>query len=75
VATEIGNWVRREHKKGAKWHLVESIIDGEPVTRCGRRLLRVSLGGDPLTSTPTMPLTRMIGQPQLCKAGCDNGST
>lgn len=58
----IDEWVR---PKGGKWHLVESVIDDQPITRCGRRIR------SKVDSSPVMPLTRMIGQPQLCKAGCD----
>jgi hypothetical protein len=32
----IGDWVARE--KRGKAHLVESIVSGDVVTRCGRRL-------------------------------------
>ncbi len=32
----IGDWVRREH--GGKPHLVESIVAGDAVTKCGRRM-------------------------------------
>lgn len=65
---EIGNWVRRE-KSGAKWHLVESVIDDEAITRCGRRMEQASALNDleALDVSDVMPLTRMIGQPQLCK--------
>ncbi len=64
MTLQIGQWVRR---KGGKWHIVESIVAGDAITKCGRRLrdeveLQVS---------DVMPLTRAIGQPQLCKAGCD----
>lgn len=64
VSVNIGNWIRRS---GQKWHLAESVVAGDVVTRCGRRM-RDSL---PFYVSEVMPLTRMIGQPQLCKAGCD----
>lgn len=58
----IGTWVRRD---GGKWHVVESIVSGDVVTRCGRRMV------DPLAEvSKDMPLTRAINQTQLCKAGC-----
>ena len=58
MTLQIGSWVRR---KGGKYHIVESIVAGDAVTKCGRRLrdeveLQVS---------DVMPLTRAIGQPQL----------
>lgn len=59
----IGSWVQR--KPGQKYHLVESVVTGDVITRCGRRL------ADPFAETsPYPPLTRAIGQPQLCRAGC-----
>lgn len=57
----IGTWVRRKPRQ--KWHLIESVIANDAVTRCGRRL------EDPFADTSEVePLTRMIGQPQLCQA-------
>lgn len=67
--TDIGNWVRRT---GGKWHLAESVVAGDVVTRCGRRMDRVTRTGGELQVSALMPLTRMIGQPQLCKAGCED---
>ena len=32
----IGDWVRRE--RGGKPHLVESLVAGDVITNCGRRL-------------------------------------
>lgn len=58
----IGDWVRR---KGLKWHLVESIIDGDAITKCGRRLEHSN--SDRYETSGDMPLTRMVGQPQDCK--------
>lgn len=68
---QIGSWVRR-HRKRAKWHRVESLIEGEPITRCGRRLPATIGNGETKTRpglevTEVAPLTRMIGQPQLCR--------
>lgn len=62
----IGDWVRRR----GKWHLVESVVAGAAITRCGKRM---ETGGtwQQLEVSDVMPLTRMIGQPQLCKGGCD----
>ena len=74
---KIGSWVRR---KGGKWHEVESLIDGDAVTQCGRRMDRVNRSGE-LQVSEVMPLTRMIGQPQNCRycdwapAPEDDGST
>jgi hypothetical protein len=62
----IGQWVKLPGKR--KWHVVESLIAGDAITRCGRRL-RDEAG---LQVSALMPLTRMIGQPQLCKAGCED---
>ncbi len=33
----IGGWGRRR-KGGYKWHLIESVIAGDMVTKCGRRM-------------------------------------
>lgn len=63
---DIGDWVRRR----GKWHAVESVVAGDAFTRCGRRMDRFAKRGE-LEVSPVQPLTRMIGQPQLCKAGCD----
>ena len=41
--SDIGSWVRRETATGRVLtlpHIVESVIDGDPVTHCGRRLRR-----------------------------------
>jgi hypothetical protein len=64
----IGNWIQR---KRGKWHLVESVVAEDAITRCGRRMDRVTPSGGELQVSVLMPLTRMIGQPQLCKAGCE----
>lgn len=57
----VGSWVRRA-KSGAKWHFVESVIAGDAITRCGRRM------ADPdFLESAVEPLTRAIGQPQNCQ--------
>jgi hypothetical protein len=79
----IGNWVKRkgvlrrhvdedgnERWIGPRWHLVESVVAEDAVIRCGKRMDRVNKRGVPLEVRDDMPLTRMIGQPQLCHAGC-----
>ena len=58
--SDIGAWIRRP--KG-RWHLTESIVAGASITHCGRRL--EPRADDQLSAVE--PLTRMIGQPQLCK--------
>ena len=67
---QIGNWVKRGR---GKWHVVESIVAEDAVTRCGKRMADWpdSHGPGKLQVSALMPLTRMIGQPQLCKAGCE----
>lgn len=60
---DIGNWVRR---LGGKWHLVDSVIAGDAVTRCGKRMKPRTSDGR-LEVSDVEPLTRMIGQPQLCQ--------
>ncbi len=60
----IGDWVKR---RTGKWHLVESVIEGAAVTKCGRRM---AAGLKGLEVSDVIPLTRMIGQPQNCKY-CD----
>jgi hypothetical protein len=59
----VGNWVRSF--TGKKWHLVESTINDEAITKCGRRWPKRQVD-----VREEMPLTRMIGQPQLCRY-CD----
>jgi hypothetical protein len=64
----IGDWVRRVTGKGeglTKWHLVDSVVDGEPFLNCGRRLRKRTDSW--FEAVDTAPLTRMIGQPQLCR--------
>jgi hypothetical protein len=64
----IGQWVQR-NTKGAKWHLVESVVAGDAVTKCGRRMdSRTRSEGIGLEVSDVQPLTRMIDQPQLCRA-------
>jgi hypothetical protein len=67
IELAIGVWVRR---RGGKFHLVESVVADRAVTRCGHEMHRLTGGGE-LEVSRVMPLTWMIGQPQLCKAGCD----
>jgi hypothetical protein len=75
---KIGDWVKREgpttpivvdgqpELRGPKWHLCESVVAGDAFTHCGRRMgARTGRGG--LEVSPTKPLTRMIGQPHLCR--------
>ncbi len=57
----IGQWVKRNE---GKWHLVESVVSDDAITRCGRRLHNE---GGILQASEFEPLTRMIGQPQVCK--------
>jgi hypothetical protein len=64
---KIGDWIRR---RGGKWHLVESVVADDAITRCGRRMDRVTISGGELQVSDVMPLTRMIGQPQNCRR-CD----
>lgn len=61
----IGEWIRRR-RPGSKWHVVESIVADDAVTKCGRRM-DAMLRATGLDHSTVMPLTRMIGQPQLCK--------
>ena len=68
----IGQWVRRVRLLSTggktaltKWHLVESIVDDEPFTNCGRRLRKRD--DSTIETSDVEPLTRMIGQPQLCQ--------
>lgn len=65
----IGDWVRRSRGR-AKWHLVESVVAGDAVTRCGHRMDWATRTGGQLQVSDVMPLTRMIGQPQNCRY-CD----
>lgn len=58
----IGEWVRRGT---GKWHLVDSTVAGDVFTRCGRRMDYINRNVK-LEVASVMPLTRMIGQPQLC---------
>ena len=71
---KIGDWVRSSdgRRTVSKWHLVESVVAGDALTRCGRRMEPVTRSGDELQISAVVPLTRAIGQPQLSKAGCDD---
>jgi hypothetical protein len=72
---EIGNWISRVRLNAdlvlvrrSKWHLVESIVAGDAITKCGRRMEpKTRSGGYGLDISEVEPLTRMIGQPQLCE--------
>jgi hypothetical protein len=66
----IGSWVRRRGRR-SKWHVVESDVADRAVVRCGKQLRHVTPSGGELQVSALMPLTRLIGQPQLCKAGCE----
>lgn len=70
----IGDWVSRATRSGrkSKWHYVESEVAEALITRCGRRLEPVNAHGQELAAVQVKPLTRAIGQPQLCKL-CDRG--
>ena len=75
---KIGDWIRRARQASGKnytgkWHLVESIIEGDAITRCGRRMDRETLTGGTLDVSVFTPITRKPGQPQLCHQGCDRG--
>jgi hypothetical protein len=69
MTPQIGQWARRLTPRAdgssvaGKWHLVDSVVAGDVVTRCGRRLR----DDKPLEISLVEPLTRMIGQPQNCK--------
>jgi hypothetical protein len=67
----IGAWVKRAR---GKWHVVESVVADRVVIRCGKEMARVTRSGGELQVSALMPLTRMIGQPQLCKAGCEDSA-
>ncbi len=63
----IGEWAKRANARPeGKWHLIESIIADSVITRCGRRMASTSAHGS-LDISPVEPLTRAIGQPQLCR--------
>jgi len=72
---KIGDWIRRVRVNTdavfvarSKWHVVESIVAGDAITKCGRRMQPKTLsGGYGLDISEVEPLTRMIGQPQLCE--------
>lgn len=36
MTVQVGHWVRREQRRVA--HLVESVVMGDAITRCGRRM-------------------------------------
>jgi len=53
----IGQYVRRARSRNGDWltlpHFVESVIDDEPVTRCGRRLRAIE--GTDFVYRPVFP--------------------
>jgi len=53
----IGQYVRRARSRNGDWltlpHFVESVIDDEPVTRCGRRLRAIE--GTAFVYRPVFP--------------------
>lgn len=61
----IGDWVKRRSRGSSKWHFVESVVASAAITHCGRRLEPMT-GNRGLDISDVMPLTREIGQPQLC---------
>jgi hypothetical protein len=63
---QIGQWIRREKQK--QWHFVESVIDGDAVTRCGRRM-RETLAGKGLETSVEKPDEYL-----LCQTGCRGAS-
>ena len=65
-----GRWVERWI--GPRWHLVESTVRNGAVVRCGKRMAAKDARARELQVSALMPLTRLIGQPQLCKAGCQD---
>lgn len=60
----IGSWVRRARLH--KWHLVESVIAGDAVTRCGRRMDRGTGSGGGLEVFEAMA-TRTNEVGAMCK--------
>jgi hypothetical protein len=58
----VGDWVR---KPGLKWHRVEGWNESQQRawTACGKWISVTE-------KSEVMPLTRMIGQPQLCHSSC-----
>lgn len=58
----IGRWVRRVSKRAdppPRWHLVESIVSDDAITKCGKRMEpRKGYGeGQPLEVHPDRPNT------------------
>lgn len=56
MAERIGTWVKREKRQ--HWHLIESLVANDAVTRCGRRLRDEpnSRGGLTFTDYPGPPI-------------------
>lgn len=72
ASPEVGDWIRRVSSP-SKWHyVVRRSRDGELlITECGTAMRPVTLADRfGLEVSKVMPLTRLIGQPQLCKRGC-----
>ncbi|MGV0984964.1 MAG: hypothetical protein ACOYB2_10445 [Limnohabitans sp.] len=74
----IGDWVRRDQdtdpsdEDQTKWHLVESVVAGAAITKCGRRMEPV-VDGMKLEvaahSAITIDTSDRV-QPLVCGAGC-----
>jgi len=47
MKVEIGDAVKRD-REGTRAHVVESIVAGDVITRCGKRMLEVDQEGTPL---------------------------
>ena len=62
----IGAWVHRHGLRYGKWHRVESIVAGDALTRCGKRMkdpgVDVYAGAVSRASVP-------LGV-DLCRGGC-----
>lgn len=62
---KLGQWLQRvRHRSGravSYWHLVETVVDGNPTTHCGRTWLPIE-GTDLIFA----PAVRPIGQCQQC---------
>jgi hypothetical protein len=58
-------WTRRDRSE-ATWHRVESEINNEAVTKCGRRLIAINSRGRDLMWTFQKPKTRVCA---YCSGG------
>jgi hypothetical protein len=65
----VGSWIRRE--RGGKGHLVESLVSGDVITRCGKRMRdEPSQRGELVVHDgPVSRGSRPLDWP-LCEAGC-----